>query len=253
MIKKYPKKPNKTLKNQVIFGIHSVKSALLNEKRVHNQLILQENINFPYEKFKKKIKKMRFLDQKQFKKLYGNHQSTQGVVLETCEFLRPSLEEFLKNEKSQDKSVILVLDQITDPQNIGSIMRSCALFNCKAIVVSKDNSPDLTPSLLKAASGAVELVNYYRVSNIRRCLLNFKKNGYWIYGFDTSSKDKSDLNFEKKSVLVFGSEGKGMRELIKKECDIFIKLKTEAISKFQIDSLNVANATSIALYEFYKL
>ena len=68
----------------------------------------------------------------------------------------------------------MVLDQITDPQNVGSIMRSCALFNCKGIIVSKNNSPELTPSLLKAASGAAELVNYYKVTNIRRCLLDLK-------------------------------------------------------------------------------
>ncbi len=252
MSKKYSKNPNKPSKNQVIFGIHSVKAALLNKKRTHNELILQENINFPLEKFKSKIKKIKFLEQKQFKKLYGNEQSTQGIVLITEEFLRPSLEDFLQIENKKNKSIILVLDQITDPQNIGSIMRSCALFNCDCIVVSKDNSPELTPSLLKAASGAAELVNYYKVTNLRRFLLDCKKNGYWIYGFDSSSKSKSDLKFEKKSVLVFGSESKGIRDLIKKECDIFVKLKIKDVSQFEIDSLNVSNATSIALHEFFK-
>ena len=253
MSKKFSKNQDKTQKNQVIFGIHSVKAALLNEKREHNELILQENISFPLDKFKSRVKKIKFLDQKTFKKLYGNQQSTQGIVLKTQDFLKPSFEEFLENENKKSKSIILVLDQITDPQNIGSIMRSCALFNCNGIIVSKDNSPELTPSLLKAASGAVELVNYFKVVNLRRSLLNLKKNGYWIYGFDSSSKSKSSFNFEKKSVLVFGSEGKGIRDLIKRECDVLIKLKMEKISNFEIDSLNVSNATSIALHEFYKI
>tara|TARA_Y100001970_G_scaffold56536_1_gene71615 strand:- start:202 stop:963 length:762 start_codon:yes stop_codon:yes gene_type:complete len=253
MSKKNSKNPNKTSKNQIIYGIHSVKAALLNKKRVYNELILQKNINFPLERFKSKIKKIKFLDQKQFKKLYGSENSTQGVVLVAEELLRPTLEEFLQIENKKTKSVILVLDQITDPQNIGSIMRSCALFDCKGIVVSKDNSPELTPSLLKAASGAAELVNYFKVTNIRRTLLDFKKKGYWIYGFDSSINSKSDLNFEKKSVLVFGSEGSGIRDLIKKECDIFVKLKMQDVSQFQIESLNVSNATSIALHEFYKI
>ena len=253
MSKKNSKNLHKTSKNQVIYGIHSVKAALLNKKRIHNELILQENINFPFEKFKSKIKKIKILDQKQFKKIYGSEQSTQGIVLVTEEFIRPSLEEFLKIENKKNKSIILVLDQITDPQNIGSIMRSCALFDCNGIVVSKDNSPELTPSLLKAASGAAELVNYFKVTNIRRAILNFKKKGYWVYGFDSSSNGKSDFGFENKSVLVFGSEGKGIRDLIKRECDIFIKLKMKNISQFQIDSLNVSNATSIALHEFYKV
>ena len=253
MSKKFSKKHNKTGKNQVIFGIHSVKAALLNEKRVHSELILQENISFPLDKFKSKVKKIKFLDQKIFKKLYGNQQSTQGIVLKTQDFLRPSFEEFLENENKKSKSIILVLDQITDPQNIGSIMRSCALFNCSGIVVSKDNSPELTPSLLKAASGAVELVNYFKVINLRRKLIELKKNGYWIYGFDSSNNNNFDLNFEKKSVLVFGSEGKGIRDLVKKECDLLVKLKMKQISNFEIDSLNVSNATSIALHEFFKI
>ena len=253
MSKKFSKKQDKTQKNQVIFGIHSVKAALLNEKREHNELILQENISFPLDKFKSKVKKIKFLDQKTFKKLYGNQQSTQGIVLKTQDFLRPSFEEFLKNENKKSKSIILVLDQITDPQNIGSIMRSCALFNCSGIVVSKDNSPELTPSLLKAASGAVELVNYFKVINLRRRLIELKKNGYWIYGFDSSNNNNFDLNFEKKSVLVFGSEGKGIRDLVKKECDLLVKLKMKQISNFEIDSLNVSNATSIALHEFFKI
>ena len=75
--------------------------------------------------------------------MYGNEKSTQGIVLKTNDFERPSLEQFLKNENINDKSVLLALDQITDPQNIGSIMRSCALFNCKGIIVAKDNAPDL--------------------------------------------------------------------------------------------------------------
>ena len=253
MGKKYSKNLVKNKEISLIFGIHSVKAALLNEKRIHKELILQENSSFPFEKFESRIEKIKFLEQKQFKKLYGNQQVTQGVVLKTEEFQRPSLAEFLTNENKHSKSVILVLDQITDPQNIGSIMRSCALFNCRAIISSKDNSPELTPSLLKAASGAAELVNYFKVTNIRRCLLDLKKNGYWIYGFDSSGENSSNLNFENKSVLVFGSEGKGIRELIKKECDIFIKLKIENNIKFEIDSLNVSNATSIALYEFYKI
>ena len=253
MSKKFSKKQDKTPKNQVIFGIHSVKAALLNEKRVHSELILQENISFPLDKFKSKVKKIKFLDQKIFKKLYGNQQSTQGIVLKTQDFLRPSFEEFLENENKKSKSIILVLDQITDPQNIGSIMRSCALFNCSGIVVSKDNSPELTPSLLKAASGAIELVNYFKVINLRRRLIELKKNGYWIYGFDSSNNNNFNLNFEKKSVLVFGSEGKGIRDLVKKECDLLVKLKMKQISNFEIDSLNVSNATSIALHEFFKI
>ena len=137
------------------------------------------------------------------------------TVLKTKDFARPGLEEFVKVESKKAKSIILILDQVTDPQNIGSIMRSCALFDCAGIIVGKDNSPELTSSIYKSASGAAEIVNYIRVTNIRRAISFLKKNNYWIYGFDSSKNKNSKLNFSQKSVLVFGSEGKGIRELVK--------------------------------------
>ena len=109
----------------------------------------------------------------------------------------------------------------------------------------------MTSSLYKSASGAAEVVNYIRVTNIRRAISFLKKHNYWIYGFDSSKNKNSKLNFSQKSVLVFGSEGKGIRELVKKECDEIMQIKMKNNLKFEIDSLNVSNATSIALYQFY--
>ncbi len=249
---KYQKSLN-TGKIQMIYGMHAVKAALLNTKRVHDELHITQNNHEFADNYKSIIKKITILDQKEFKKLYGGEKSTQGIVLKTNDFERPSLLQFVKNENVYDRSVLLALDQITDPQNIGSIMRSCALFNCKGIIVAKDNAPDLTPSLYKAASGAAEIVNYFRVTNLKRSISELKKYGYWAYGFDSSeNKDSFDINFTKKSILVFGSEGKGMRDLVKKECDEIIKLKMHQNKYFQIDSLNVSNAATIALYEFFK-
>ena len=252
MTKKRYKKPNNTGKNHIIFGLHAVKAALLNNKRVHEELLITENNQKMKDNYKAKIKKITILNQKDFNKLYGGEKSTQGIVLKTNDFERPNLQQFLKNENLNDRSVLLALDQITDPQNIGSIMRSCALFNCRGILVAKDNAPDLTPSIYKAASGAAEIVNYFRVTNLKRSISELKKYGYWVYGFDSSDHKSSKLNFSKKSILIFGSEGKGMRDLVKKECDEIIKLKIQSNKHFLIDSLNVSNAASIGLYEFFK-
>jgi len=252
MAKFYGKKSQKSNINHTIYGLHSVKAALLNRKRTHLELIVNENQRNFAEKYDHKIKKIRVLDNKDFKQKFGNEQTTQGIVLKSKEFSRPSLNDFIKDESLNSKSVIVVLDQITDPQNIGSIMRSCAMFNCKGIVVAKDNSPELTPSLFKAASGAAEIVNYFRVTNLKRTLSDLKKNSYWIYGFDSSESNSSNLKFSKKSVLVFGSEGKGIRDLVKKECDILLKINSKPNIEYQIDSLNVSNASTIALYEFFK-
>ena len=253
MVKNKPQNSLNTGKIQIIYGMHAVRAALLNNKRVHQELHITENNHGISENYRSIIKKITILDQKEFKKFYGGEKSTQGIVLKTNDFERPSLQEFLKNEKTHDKSVLIALDQITDPQNIGSIMRSCALFNCKGIIVAKDNAPDLTPSLYKAASGAAEIVNYFRVTNLKRSISELKKCGYWAYGFDSSQdRESSNMNFAKKSILVFGSEGKGMRDLVKKECDEIVRLKMQQNSHYQIDSLNVSNAATIALYEFFR-
>jgi len=253
MPKNKPQKSLNTGKIQIIYGIHAVRAALLNTKRVHLELYITENNHEFASNYKSKIKKITILDHKEFKKLYGGEKASQGIVLKTTDFDRPTLQQFMKNEKEDDKSVLLALDQITDPQNIGSIMRSCALFNCKGIIVAKDNAPDLTPSLYKAASGAAEIVNYFRVTNLKRSISELKKYGYWAYGFDSSEDSKSsNINFTKKSILVFGSEGKGMRDLVKKECDEIIKINMQQNKHYQIDSLNVSNAATIALYEFFK-
>jgi len=253
MSKKKLKKTNNTGEFQTIYGLHAVKAALINNKREHEELFINDNHRNLAEKYQSKIRKITFLDKKNFKKKYGGENATQSIVLKTKDFERPSLDQFIKNEDLENKSVILALDQITDPQNIGSIMRSCALFNCKGIILAKDNAPNLTPSLFKAASGAAEIVNFFKVTNLKRSISDLKKFGYWLYGFDSSdNKQNSGINFSKKSVLVFGSEGKGMRDLVKKECDEIIKIDMKPNKEFEIDSLNVSNATTIALYEFYK-
>ena len=247
-------KNKETNKNQgihTIFGQHSVKAAIQNEKREQIELIISKNHFNLVKKYESKVKKITILSQNEFIKRFGNENTTQGIVLKTKDYSKPNLEEFVKIESKKSKSVILILDQVTDPQNIGSIMRSCALFDCAGIIIGKDNSPELTSSLYKSASGAAEIVNYIRVTNIRRSISFLKKNNYWIYGFDSSKNANSKLNFSEKSVLVFGSEGKGIRELVKKECDEIVQINIKNNLKFDIDSLNVSNATSIALYQFY--
>ena len=186
-------------------------------------------------------------------KLFGNESLTQGIVLRSSPLIKKEFEIIFEKSKLTDNSVVVVLDQITDPHNIGSIMRSCALLNCNTIIVSKDNSPDITPALSKSSSGAVEVINYIKVVNLKRSLQKLKQLGYWVYGLDNNIKKNSkSLDLPKKCVLVFGSEGKGIRELVKKECDFLVSLNTQPNKKFGIDSLNVSNACAIALYEHFK-
>ncbi|MDC0037514.1 23S rRNA (guanosine(2251)-2'-O)-methyltransferase RlmB [Alphaproteobacteria bacterium] len=247
----------KKLKNKVfceIFGKHAVYAALKNTNRKHQKLFFTKNHRGILDhQITKLIPEIKELQNVEMNKIFGTEKNHQGIVLKTSKIEQPSLQNVISNSQNKQSDVIIVLDQVTDPINIGSIMRSCALFNCDSIIVSKDNAPDITGNMAKAASGALEVTNYISVVNLSRAINQLKKNDFWIYGFDSnSSKTNFEFNLPKKCVFVFGSEGKGLRNLTKKECDELIELKIKSQKKFRIDSLNVSNACSIALYEYYK-
>jgi 23S rRNA (guanosine2251-2'-O)-methyltransferase len=238
-----------------IFGTHAVYAALKNNNRVHQKLFLSQNQRENLDKnLHKLIPEVNELHNKEMFKMFGSDTTHQGIVLRTSKLVQPNLDEILLKSKDLKSDIIIMLDQVTDPHNIGSIMRSCALFKCNSIIVSNDNAPNITATLAKAASGALEIVNYISVVNLSRAIIQFKKNNYWIYGLDSNEKlkNKNILDLPSKCVLVFGSEGKGLRNLTKKECDQLISIPIQKNDQHNIDSLNVANACSIALYEHFK-
>ena len=238
-----------------IFGSHAVRAALQNPNRIHQKLFVSQNQRENLDKnINKLVPEVNELHNKEMFKMFGNDSAHQGIVLRTSKIIQPSLEEILLESKDFKFDIIIMLDQVTDPNNIGSIMRSCALFNCGSIIVSNDNAPDINANMAKAASGALEKVNYISVVNLSRAIIQFKKNNYWIYGLDSNVKlkDENNLDLPSKCVLVFGSEGKGLRNLTKKECDMLISIPIKKNKKYNIDSLNVSNACSIALYEHFK-
>jgi len=251
-ISKKKKRENREITK--IYGIHAVVAALNNPIRNHQKLVISEShkgiIN---KKIRQNVSEIFVMPNKEMFKLYGSENKHQGIVLTTSHLFQPNVDEILKESKNNKIEVVVMLDHITDPYNIGSIMRSCILFNCKSVIVSKDNSPNITPSIAKVASGALEAVNYIKVTNLSQTIRKFKKNDYWIYGLDNND-NKLNNNFEipKKCLLVLGAEGKGLRKLTKKECDCIISIPMKTNQMFQIDSLNVSNACSITLYEHFK-
>ncbi|MBI04608.1 MAG: 23S rRNA (guanosine(2251)-2'-O)-methyltransferase RlmB [Pelagibacteraceae bacterium] len=247
------KKHTKNKEIQDIYGIHSVKAALANPERRHLELILIEKYTNIANKYSKKVPNIKILKKNEISKFFNPYNVNQGIFLKSYSLEKKNFETFISEEAKLKKSIIVVLDQVTDPQNIGSIMRSCALLNCKAVITSKDNSPEITSSLIKSASGAIEIVNYFKVVNLKRVLNKLKKEGYWIFAFDNSNNENFiENNLSKKSVFVFGSEGGGIRPLIKKQCDEIISLKSKQNQKYNIESFNVSNAATIALYEYFK-
>ncbi|MCK5519402.1 MAG: 23S rRNA (guanosine(2251)-2'-O)-methyltransferase RlmB, partial [Alphaproteobacteria bacterium] len=148
-----------------------------------------------------------------------------------------------------DDAKILVLDQVTDPHNIGAILRSAAAFGAVAVVMQKIHAPEITGTLAKAASGAVEHVPLLREVNLSRSLEQLREAGFFCIGFDEKGKQPlSKINLTGKTALVLGAEGSGLRRLVAKNCDELVKLQTQG----RISSLNVSNAAAVALYELIR-
>lgn len=163
----------------------------------------------------------------------------QGLYLETDPLPSPAIEEL------PAEGVVLVLDQITDPQNVGAIFRSAAAFGATAIVTTQRHSPDATGALAKAASGALEYVPLINVQNLARALAALKQSGFLVVGLDSSGEaDLPTLTLRAPLALVLGAEGKGLRQLTRTTCDHVARIDLPG----EIKSLNVSNAAALALY-----
>ncbi len=236
--------------NQIdtIMGQHAALSAIENSKRIIISLKCTKEF-FEKNKFvieNRGISKLYIVSRKEIDSEIKNNVH-QGVLLKCKSLKQISLEEIDKNEKN-----ILILDSLNDSQNVGSILRTSYLFGIKTIISNKDNSFNINPFLIKSASGAFEKINFIEVINLNRTVEKLKKMGYWIVGFDMNAKSNiSEVPKDLKKVLIFGSEGKGIRPLIMKNCDFKTKINLKVEDK-RIESLNVSNCVSIALYECLK-
>jgi 23S rRNA (guanosine2251-2'-O)-methyltransferase len=228
-----------------IGGKHAVLSAIKNPKRKINKLIITEENqkDFNPKNFNKKIL-IETKDKKEIDKIFISENIVhQGVAAEIESIPTVELKEYLKS-KSNSKNTLVVLDDITDQRNIGSIIRSCSAFNIDAVVLLEKNYNPKNKMMYKSASGAMELVNIIPVSNITNALEVLKKNNYWVYGLDGNAKENiENQKWSNQNVFVFGSEGDGLRRLVKENCDHLIKIQ---INK-DIESLNVSNAVSTTL------
>ena len=142
-----------------------------------------------------------------------------------------------------------LLDRISDPQNIGAVLRSAAAFGALAVVVPARGTPSITGALAKAASGAVEIVPLVRAVNLARALDRLKANGFWICGLDeTASLPLARVKVGERIAVVLGSEGGGIRRLVRERCDLLARLPTRP----EQPTLNVSNAAAVALYELVR-
>jgi 23S rRNA (guanosine2251-2'-O)-methyltransferase len=229
-----------------LHGRNSVEAALKNPARECIRLIVTEkSANDPQiSKLLKKVKAETLQNADLISNTVPDGTPHQGVLLEVRPLPGQHLDEL--SPKPNQKNIILMLDQVTDPHNVGACMRSAAAFGARAIITQDRNSPMETGTLARSAAGGLETLPWLRVANLSDALGKLRDMGYWHVGLDGGT-DLSirDLSLGDNIVIVMGSEGSGLRPLVKKNCDAVAKIPMTG----SVESLNVSNAAAIALYE----
>jgi len=231
---------------ETIFGLHASIALLTNPER---KIVKINCTNEFYKNYAKLLKKfnpkiINILDRKIINNKLDNN-IHQGIFVISEKRKMKSLDSLQSNEE-----IILMLDSLNDSQNVGSILRTAFLFGVKSVIFNKDNSFKINPFLIKAASGAYEGINLIEATNLVRSIEILKKKGYWIVGLDINSKKNlNEIPKKTNKVFVFGSEKKGIRKLILKNCDFLAKINLPKKNNI-IDSLNVSNSVAIVLNKF---
>ena len=231
-----------------IVGQHAVIEALRNPKRKVLKVFLTEDSkkNIHRKNPKKNVLedvKVYFKSKKELDKYTTKEQLMHGGYVAEIEHLeRIELKEFIKEKKNL---TLVCIDEVSDPRNIGSLIRSAASFKIDGLIVKERHFPSDSKLMYKSASGCMEHLNIFEVANINSTLKNLREKNFWVYGFDAKGeKNFTEIKWEGKNVLLFGSEGFGMREHTGKYTDFLVKIDIDK----NIESLNISNSAAIVFH-----
>ena len=231
-----------------IVGQHAVIEALRNPNRKVLRVFLTEeskkNIHRknPNQNILEDVK-VYFKSKKELDKYTTKEQLMHnGYVAEIEHLDQPDLKQFIKGKNNL---TFACLDEVTDPRNIGSLIRCAASFDIDGLIIKERHFPRDSKLMYKSASGCMEHIKIFQVSNINSTLKNLREKNFWVYGFDAKGKkDFTDIKWEGNNILLFGSEGFGMRRHTSKYADFYVKIN---ISN-DIESLNISNSAAIVFH-----
>lgn len=230
----------------MLYGRNSVEAALKNENRECVRLFATQKAMTNLEPLMRihKVQAHRINEVSAFENLIPRDAPHQGLFLETRPLPGSALEYLTPIEGR--RNIILMLDQVTDPHNVGACLRSAAAFGTRAVITQDRNSPDESGVLARASAGGLEITPWVRAANLTQALETLKDMGYWHVGLDSQTDtDLKNIDMGDNIVIVMGSEGSGLRPLVRKNCDMIAKIPMPGT----MESLNVSNAAAIALYQ----
>lgn len=246
-------RPAKLPSNQLwLYGVHAVLAALVNKDRKIRRLMLTAEALRSHAAAIQRARALRPLpgeettERQELDRLLPPGAVHQGIAVLAEHLDSPGIEDIARLAQHRDHAVVMVLDQVTDPHNVGAILRSAAAFGALAVVVTDRHSPEETGTLAKSASGALEVMPLVRVTNMVRALEQLKEAGFWTAGLaGEATQTLAQAKLSGKIALVMGAEGEGLRRLTREHCDHLVKLPMSPL----VESLNVSNAAAISLYE----
>jgi len=228
-----------------LFGLHAVGAALANPGRRHHRLLAtrqgEEGLGDVAAGLDLKVQ---IVDRREIERLLPAGAVHQGVALLADPPPEADIEDVLA--AATERATLVVLDQATDPRNIGAVLRAAAAFDASAVIMPERHAPGASGVLAKAASGALETVPLIRVTNLARTLERLKEAGFWCIGLDGDGATMiAEADLAGRLALVLGAEGTGLRRLTREHCDLVVRIPISP----RIESLNLATAAAIALYE----
>jgi 23S rRNA (guanosine2251-2'-O)-methyltransferase len=237
-----------------LYGLHTVAAAWLNPARECRRLLVTEPGLAALEATIHRARALGLtrpgantVGRPELDKLLPPGAVHQGAALEVGPLEELDMEDLCRWPEEKLPGAVVVLDQVTDPHNVGAILRSAAAFGAGAVIVTERHAPEATGVLAKSASGAVDVVPLIRVTNLARALGDLQKVGYWCVGLDESGRRPlPELDMTGRVAIVLGAEGSGLRRLTQERCDDLARLPTSGL----ISTLNVSNAAAVALYEW---
>lgn len=241
------------MKDEIIYGINPVMEALRGKRRAFELFVAGAGSDRRFEKLlalaKERGVPVRQREKGDLSRLCGTEHH-QGVTLRIEAFAFSPLEEILERPRvTGEAGLIVVLDGVQDPHNLGAIIRSAACAGAHGVVIPKDRAVGITAAVEKASAGAVETVPVTQVANIAQTLEELKKEGYWIYGaVGEASASLYDQDFRGNVVVVIGGEGEGIRPLVQKRCDYLIAIPIRG----GVNSLNASVASGVMLFEIVR-
>jgi 23S rRNA (guanosine2251-2'-O)-methyltransferase len=231
--------------NILIYGWHACVAALKNPNRVIEQAYVSDEQMIDQFPILREVR-CQIVERKNLNLRLPAGSVHQGIALQVKPLPVLSLHDLAEN--TQPNQRVLILDQVSDPHNVGAIIRSAHTFSVDAVIQMERNAPQETGALVKAACGAFEFVPRVVVSNLAQALRHLKEIGFWCYGLaESGTKELGKVDLSGKTALIVGSEGDGLRQLTKELCDEIVFLAANPI----FSTLNVSNAASISLYTLY--